>query len=423
MPLQSFSSQEANYTMTANTDVLVIGAGPAGIASAYALQQAGISYEVVDRAERVGDTWASLYPSLKLNTTRFFSHMPGKRFPLHYGLFPTGRQYYEYLCAFVAQHNFNITLGVTVQRVAPEGRWWRVESSRGVEHYKAVISATGIFGNPITPEFPGMARFQGECIHSHEFRDPQQIAGKRVLVVGNGPSGVDVSVASSEVAAATYIAIRSGVTLRRRYPLGLPRHGWLLLTQHLPKSWCRWIMKKLGSIGYPQAARYGLLPAAEGTGGMTAYQGPELLNAVKAGRVTPVPTLKRFHPYEVELVDGRCLAVDTVIFATGYRPVLGRYLDIDLPYSTMPWQPPSICDWERGPNGQRGWPLRDTSEHPNGRQVVGYPGLYVVGTFYKGKGAMHNMNIEAAIASEQIRHFLAGWDEKQAVQQHEHVEA
>ena len=83
-----------------------------------------------------------------------------------------------------------------------------------------------------------------------------------------------------------------------------------------------------------------------------------------------------------------------------------QYLDVELQFSTEPWQAQSICDWEIGPNGQRGFPLRDTSEHPNGRQILGHEGLYIVGTFYKGKGAMYNFNVEAEVASQQIKEYL-----------------
>jgi hypothetical protein len=75
-------------------------------------------------------------------------------------------------------------------------------------------------------------------------------------------------------------------------------------------------------------------------------------------------------------------------------------------YSTEEWKPSSACDWMIGSNGQRGWPMRDTSQHPNGRQVLGYAGLYLVGVFYKGKGAMYNFNVEANIAAEQIQTYL-----------------
>lgn len=393
-------------TAIASEDVLVIGAGPAGIASAYALEQAQITYKVLDRAQQIGSTWANLYPSLRLNTSRFYSHMPTKPFPLSYGLFPTGAQYHAYLTEFVAEHDFNIELGVAVQRVTPSGAYWQVETDHGTQRYKAVISATGIWNHPVLPDIEGMSDFAGEMLHAHDFRTPQMAQGRRVLVVGNGPSGVDIAVACGAVAQTTSIGIRSGVKLSRRYPLGIPKHGWLLLAEHLPKAWCRRLMRWVGSFDFGDTSAYGLRPPPPGSGGMTGYAGDALLKAVKTGKVTPVAAPIRFHATSATLADGRELAVDLVIMATGYQPVLHQYLDIDMTYSPQAWQPQSICDWEIGPNGQRGFPLRDTAEHPNGRAVLGHPGLYLVGVFYKGKGAMYNMTVEAQIAADQIKRYL-----------------
>src|SRR5687768_2051367 len=147
--LASESTKPKEAAMHAEDHVLVIGAGPAGIASAYALQQAGIPYKVIDRAEIIASTWASLYPSLSLNTTRFYSHMPKKRFPLHWGIFPKGSQYHSYLLDFVKENQLNIELGVEVLRLSPDGDLWRVETNKGSFLYKAVILATGVWGNPV----------------------------------------------------------------------------------------------------------------------------------------------------------------------------------------------------------------------------------------------------------------------------------
>lgn len=389
----------------ADEDVLVIGAGPAGIASAYALQKRGIAYKVVDRADVLASTWASLYPSLTLNTSRWFSHMPGAPFPRHYGIFPTAEQYHAYLCDYVARHQFNIHLGVDVAHVAPDGAMWRVSMNGETWHYPVVISATGIFGNPIMPAIDGMGTFEGALYHACDYKHPDQLRGRRVLVVGNGPSGVDIAVASGEVASHTAIGMRTGIALKRRYPLGLPQHGWLMLTEHLPKPLCRRIMSAIGNIGYPEQERIGLWKPT-GAGGMTAYQGRELLDAVAEGRVVPRHAPVRFEGTCVHFSDGVREVFDTVIMATGYTPVFPQYLDIDYRYNSEGWKLQSICDWRDAPNGVRGWLLRDTSDHPNGRQVSGYPGLYQVGTFYKGKGAMFNMNVEAEVASRQISAYL-----------------
>lgn len=406
----------------AQEDVLVIGAGPAGIATAYALEQAKISYKVIERTQQVGHTWANLYPSLTLNTSRYFSHMPEKPFPVEHGIFPSAEEYHAYLTQFANEHHFNIQFGVEVHRVAPVDNFWQVETSEGTRLYKAVISATGIWNNPITPQIEGLESFAGECYHAHDFRDTAQVENKRVLVVGNGPSGIDISVASGDVAQKTYIAIRSGVKMSRRYPLGIPKHAWLILGDMLPKAWCRKLMKWVGSFDFGDTSQYGLNPPPPDSGGMTGYAGDELLNAVKAGIVHPVSAPVKFENNTAILADGQHLEVDTVIMATGYYPVLHQYLDVDLQFSSEPWQAQSICDWEIGPNGQRGFPLRDTSEHPNGRQILGHEGLYIVGTFYKGKGAMYNFNIEAEIAAQQIQSYLREFKPKYSPRSHEEHE-
>lgn len=370
--------------------VLVIGAGPAGLASAYYLEKAGISYKVIDKAGVIGSTWDSLYPSLRLNTTRFFSHMPGFRFPLRYGLFPTGRQYHDYLLDFARKHHFNIHLGVEVYRVAPEGDLWRVETSEGAAYYPAVISATGRFCNPVMPDIPGLDRFRGRVLHAREFRSPQDFAGQRVLVVGNGPSGVDISIDVGKVSPPALLAIRSGISLSPRYPLGLPRHVWMMIAERLPERLGNWLLEKIDAIRYRHQEKYGLrLPRDHTPSSAIPYRGPELLHAVRDGYVRPVEAPVCFEPHAAQFTDDTRAEIDTVILATGYEPVLSRYLDIE--YET----------------DSQGWPLRNLEEHPNGREVAGYPGLYLVGVFYKGKGAMYNFNTEAEIAVEQIRQRLA----------------
>ena len=98
---------------------LVIGAGPAGHCECLCAGTSGTGgYKVIDRSNIIASTWHSLYPSLRLNTSRWFSQMPGKRFPLRNGVFPSGQEYYQYLSEFVREHDFNIHLGIEVYRVA-----------------------------------------------------------------------------------------------------------------------------------------------------------------------------------------------------------------------------------------------------------------------------------------------------------------
>ena len=392
-----------------DADVLIIGAGPAGINAAYALEQAGIEYRIIERTRKLAPTWSSLYPSLRLNTSRFYSHLPGRKFPLHWGMFPTARQYHQHLVEWVARQDFEIEYGVEVQRAAPDGNgFWRVETNRGTASYRALIPATGVFDNPVLPSIDGMDAFDGDILHSRDFRHPDQVRGKRTLVVGNGPSGTDIAVAAGPAAADGFVwlSIRSGVDLRPRYPYGIPKHAWMLFGERLPLDICEWIQRQTGAIKY-NLGDFGVWEAPANTGSAVGYRGPELLNALRQGHVRPARHPLRFDKNGVELADGRYLELDVVIMATGFFPVLHHYLDVKMQYSAETYYPESGCDWDIGPNGVRGWPLRDTSTHPNGRQVAGHPGLYLVGVFYKGRGAFYNMGVEAAIAARQIQAQLS----------------
>ena len=106
--------------MSSETQVIVIGAGPAGLSTAYYLKQAGIPFQVLERAANVGETWRNLYPSLRLNTTRWYSYLPGKKFPWHYPIFPTGQQYHQYLVDYAEEFDLtqHIQFGVTVERLS-----------------------------------------------------------------------------------------------------------------------------------------------------------------------------------------------------------------------------------------------------------------------------------------------------------------
>ncbi|MFW5748079.1 MAG: flavin-containing monooxygenase [Chloroflexota bacterium] len=379
-------------------DVLVIGAGPAGIACAYFLQEAGIHYRVVDRAQEIASTWNSLYPSLRLNTTRFFSHLPGKRFPLRYGLFPTGKQYHRYLEDYVREHNFNIHLGVTVHEIKPEDGGWRVESSEGSTWYSCVISATGRFGRRWLPDIPGMNDFRGRLIHAQDYLGPEPYAGKRVMVVGNGPSGVDIATElgrDPNVVHPVLLSQRTGVVLRPRYPMGLPKHAWVIIGETLPKRIGQRLIDHITSIRFENLDRVGIkTPRTEAESSAAGgTRGRELIDVVKAGRVRCVDGPVRFYPEAVRLQDGACVTVDAVIMGTGYKPVIDRYFK--LPFE----------------RDNQGWPMRvegDPDRQDTGqRQVAGYPGLYLVGVFYTGKGAMYNFNVEARQAVEEIQTRLA----------------
>jgi cation diffusion facilitator CzcD-associated flavoprotein CzcO len=372
--------------------VLVIGAGPAGISCAYHLQKANIPYVVVDKANIIASTWASLYPSLKLNTSRFFSHMPERKFPLSYGIFPSGVQYHAYLVKYVRDFGLNIRLGVTIKDVCKEGDGWRVMSSEGSAWYPCVISASGRFNSPIMPHIDGIDSFMGEIIHASNYLGHAPFIGKRVMVVGNGPSGVDIAseLGRKRGCEAVYLSQRTGVILRPRYPYGLPKHAWTMISEKLPKQFGSRLMKHIESLRFKNLDKIGIrTPQTDGDSSAAGgTRGRELITAVKRGWVTCVPAPIRFEADSVVLADNRRVAVDVVIMGTGYNAVLHDYLKLDAPRDKADWLLREGQDPNSIPTGKR--------------QVAGRTGLYEVGTFYQGKGTMYNINVEAKQAVDEI---------------------
>jgi hypothetical protein len=374
-------------------EVLVIGAGPAGLASAYCLKRAGLPYRVVDRADCVASTWAVQYPSLQLNTARFISHLPGRRMPLRYKLYPMGTQLYEYLVEYARRGRFNIELLTDVKRVTPDADGWRVETNGWTRTFAAVIIASGRFSNPYLPHIPGQETFTGQLLHASAYRRAAEFAGQRVMVVGNGPSGSDIAVELGEMAARpALLSIRSDLVMARRFPFGIPETAWKIVLDRLPPTARKPLSDAISYMGYPGMAEfarvYGLkfAPNREDRIGNSApIRGPELLRAVRAGKVAPVAGLARLHGRCAELMDETKREVDVVILCTGYRPAISY---LDFPYQV----------------DRDGWLMRTSANIEDSvTEVAGYAGLYQVGRYYRGLGPLHNIRAEAKDAVERIR--------------------
>ncbi len=374
----------------ASEQVFVIGAGPAGISSAYYLEQAHISYRVVDRASVIASTWANLYPSLQLNTAGFVSHLPGQRIPLRYGIYPLGRDYYRYILDYMSRHHFNIELGVEVRHVKPDGDGWLVETSKDTKRYPFVIIASGRYGHPYLPRVPGLDTFTGRYLHAHDYHHAEDFHGQRILVVGNGPSGADIATEIADASALpVLLSIRSDIVINRPFPHGMPDAVWHLTAHLLPFQWRKPFLKRINYHLYKDTDGLGLplAPNRDDRVGTSApVRGHYLIDAIRAGKVKPVAGLERFEGRCAVLSDGSEYEVDAVIMSTGYRPNLD-YLDIQYQID------------------KDGWPVRSD---PRGTEIAGYPGLFLVGRFYRGLGPLYNVRNEARVAVAAIQGRIQG---------------
>src|SRR3954452_22212378 len=129
------------------SEVVVIGAGPAGLATAGALRHHGISAVVLER-DSIGASWRKHYDRLHLHTVRWLSHLPGYKLPRRYGNWVAKDDLVEYLERYAEVHNLDVRTGVEVDRVDREGDTWVVRTSDGDHHADRVIVATGYNKHP-----------------------------------------------------------------------------------------------------------------------------------------------------------------------------------------------------------------------------------------------------------------------------------
>jgi Pyridine nucleotide-disulphide oxidoreductase len=203
-------------------DVLIVGAGPAGLAAAAELGRRGISVLVLERGESVATSRRRRYDRLRLNTSRWTSNLPHARYPKAAGLFPSRDRVVDYLEDYAAQNSIEIRSGTIAERVDRDDHDWTLTTSAGHMTAAHLIIATGHQHTPLIPAWPGREQFSGRLLHSAEYRNPREFHGADVLVVGPGCSGMEIAYDLAEGGASRVrVAIRTqpNIILRQAGPL------------------------------------------------------------------------------------------------------------------------------------------------------------------------------------------------------------
>jgi putative flavoprotein involved in K+ transport len=281
-------------------DVVVIGGGQAGLATARVALSRGLTPVVLDASPGPGGSWPRYYDSLTLFSPARFSALPGLPFPGDPDRYPVRDEVVDYLTAVTAQVDADVRFGQPVGRVTRAGGRFAVETSGGaVVSAPMVIAASGGFGHPYRPPLPGLAAFTGVVLHSADYRTPDAFAGARVVVVGGGNSAVQIAVELARVASVT-ISTRQALQWQPQRYLGRDFHWWLSRTG-------------LDSSRLAPRLVRGTVPVIDDG----RYRA-----AVRAGRPDHRPLFDRLDGDAVVWADGTRERVDVLLLATGFRPGL-----------------------------------------------------------------------------------------------------
>jgi cation diffusion facilitator CzcD-associated flavoprotein CzcO len=358
---------------------LIVGAGPAGLATAACLKQAGVPAVVLEAGPSLGSSWRRHYDRLHLHTVKEQSHLPGLPFADDLPRYVARADVVAYLQAYAATFELAIRTDEAVRRVrAPvaSAGAFVVETARGVHEARAVVMAAGYNRVPNLDRLPGQERFGGALLHSSSYRSGQVFAGRRVLVVGAGNTGAEIALDLVEQGATPTLSVRAPVNVVPRDFLGMPTQLTSIRVRRLPLALADGLGRLVSRLAFGDLARWGFGRPALGPLSSIARRGriPLIdvgtIAAVKGGRISVKPGVARLTETGAEFADDSAADFDAIVLATGFRPALAELVDV-----------PGVLDAEGRPVDWRGGGA--------------CPGLFFVGYHNVATGLLREIGLEA----------------------------
>ena len=369
----------------------VIGAGAAGLCAAKHLAADGIEPTIFEIGSQIGGLWvyendngrSSAYRSLRINSEAQVSTFRDFPFPPDAPFYPDHAEMKQYFHNYAERFDLmrRIRFNSRVVAVEPAGPGFMVRLENGAaETFDGVVVASGHQCDPRDP--PEVAGFTGEYLHAHSYRVPEPFAGKRVLVIGPGNSGVDVAADICTTTARTVLCARSPVLIMPRMMFGVPNSRTLM---KIEKPWVPWAVRIwarafLTRIFQGRMEQWGFQTPKTRTHPISH---PTLIAHIAWRRIAVKPGIESITGQEVRFVDGSAETFDSIIAATGYL-------------TTFPFLAPDQV------------PLKGTRPVLYNRVVhPSVPGLFFVGLFDVSGGSNIRMMDDqseyvAAIASGRV---------------------
>ncbi|MFB6847283.1 NAD(P)-binding domain-containing protein [Streptomyces sp. NPDC056373] len=299
---------------TREVEVVVIGAGQAGLAGAYYLRRSGFEpdrdFVVLDHSPGPGGAWQFRWPSLTYGKVHGMHALPGMDLTDADPSRPSAEVISAYFDRYEQTFDLRVRRPVDVRAVreGPGGRLL-VETSDGVWSARALINATGTWDRPFWPRYPGQETFRGRQLHTAQYPGPEEFAGQRVVVVGGGASGTQhLLEIASYASATTWVTRRPPVFREGPFDEDAGRAAVALVEERV---------------------RQGLPPRS-----VVSVTGLPLNAVIRQGIEDGVldrqPMFDRITPTGAEWTDGRRLDADVILWATGFRAAIDHLAPLRL---------------------------------------------------------------------------------------------
>ena len=318
-----------------DTNVIIVGAGPAGLAVGACLKQAGVDFTILEKASEVAPAWRRHYRRLHLHTVKSLSALPFVPFPKSHPRYVPREKVVAYLDAYAERFGLEPRFGVTVKSIRRQGEKFLVETDAGQIRARKIVVATGNNAQPIVPGFPGIEAFKGEVLHSAAYTEAMPYVGKNVLVIGMGNTGAEIALDLADSGAHPTISVRKGVHIVPRQLFGVPIQMVGIASRPMPQALNDWMFPKILDLALGRLEKYGIVRPKQGIlaqidAGRVPVIDVGTVAAIKAGRIGVAPDIARFTEDGAKFAGGREKNFDAVIFATGYRPGYDGFLPAEL---------------------------------------------------------------------------------------------
>lgn len=288
-------------------DAVVIGAGQAGLSASYHLTRRGLDHVVLDADEAPGGAWQHRWDSLTMDEVHGVADLPDAPAPggsaeRANAVIPGWFGDYE------RSNHLPVLRPVRVDEVTSEGELLVVRAGDRTWRTRTLVSATGTWTRPFVPRYPGQETFRGEQLHTVDYPGPEQLAGKRVLVVGGGASAVQFLGELAPVTETLWVTRRPPVWRDDDFTPEAGRQAVALVEDRV-------------SRGLPPASVVSVTGLA---------LRPQEREAARLGAYRRRPMFERIEPTGVRWSDGTFEPVDVILWATGFRPAIGHLAPLRL---------------------------------------------------------------------------------------------
>lgn len=356
---------------------VIIGAGPAGLSVAACLKKAQIANVILEKEDRVGSSWGKYYERLRLNTDKRDSALPYLPFPPACPRYPSRREVLAYLESYAHHFGLNPRLNERVLTAQRQDIFWETQTPTATYRSSNLVVATGSNQHAAIPNWKGQEGFQGDFLHSIDYKNGSPFKGQNVLVVGIGNSGGEIALDLYEHGARVSICVKGPVNILPRDIFGIPVLKTVNRLTKMPMAFSDYLRSALFKILCYNLPQYGIIkPSYDPITQTNRFGKLPLIDKgtvakIKNGDINVYPGISHFSKKEIHFENGDHGRFGAVVLATGYRPRLDAFLKV-------------------GPG------LLDNQGRPRGKSCIAdLPGLYFCGFTVSSGGILNRIGAEA----------------------------